>query len=304
MQGKFNGPFRLDLYTIFNTLVIVRNESRWWKRSDGQSYGCNFEKFFTKPAPGMEDATSHYRAIRYPMGPLSVVCRFEADAYDDGAPFDDLTASEASAVSGGLAQRPSFNYHAPIRILQKGHIVPTSQMVELKTKAIKKSETGRNLTGPVMCQDQLWFGRTALLYTGQYESKTGVVSRLKCENAMDRVKTWEKKNQQSLRKLVTLLTQLRTVMQRERRPNRAVVLVREDKGGPVSVRSMESSHKAVGREAFETHWRRGPVQRGGRHQPGSFRGGRGERGNFAPQHGRGYGHVSGGVDLNPPSGGH
>ena len=103
VQGKANGPFRLDLYTIFNTLIIVRNEAKWWKHSNGESYGCNFEAFFTKPATGMEDATSHYRAIRYSMGPLNVVCRFEADAYDDGANSDDLTESEVQAVSGGLA---------------------------------------------------------------------------------------------------------------------------------------------------------------------------------------------------------
>ena len=79
----------------------------------------------------MEDATSHYRAIRYTMGPLNVVCRFEADAYDDGIIPDDLTQTEAAAVrganEGGLAERGKFTYNAPIRVLQKGHIACSLQ---------------------------------------------------------------------------------------------------------------------------------------------------------------------------------
>jgi hypothetical protein len=250
VSGKANGPFRLDLYSIFNTLVIVRNESKWWKYSDGKSYGCNFERFFTKPAEGMEDATSHYRAIRYSMGPLSVVCRFEADAYDDGV-ADELTDVEYAAVSGGLSERPRFSYSAPIHVLQKGHIVPTAQMVELKTQTYNP-ENPRS----VVCQDQLWFGRTKLLYTGPYEPGTGIVSRIKFEDATARVKRWEDTNQQNLRKLVALLDQLKTIIKNERRPNHALVLVREDRGGPLTIRSMESMNRAIGNQAFQKHWKR------------------------------------------------
>jgi hypothetical protein len=276
VSGKANGPFRLDLYSIFNTLVIVRNEGRWWKFSDGKSYGFNFERFFTQPAPGMDDATSHYRAIRYPLGPLNVVVRFEADAFDDGVP-DELTQSEQQAVAGGLAQRPSFKYSAPINVQQRGHVVPTSQMVELKT------QTHRDEYSPVACQDQLWFGRTSLLYTAPYERGTGVVRRIDIEDATKRVKKWEERNQENLRKLAGLLGLLKAIMKKERRPNRAVVLVREDKSGPLTVRSMESMGRAVGREAFMRHWKRENSGRGG-----GFRGGRGN-----PTVSRGHGEFGG-----------
>jgi hypothetical protein len=280
VSGKANGPFRLDLYSIFNTLVIVRNEGRWWKFSDGKSYGFNFERFFTRPAAGMHDATSHYRAIRYPLGPLKVVVRFEADAFDDGVP-DELTESEQQAVAGGLAQRPSFKYSAPIRVLQRGHVVPTAQMVELKTQA------HRDEYSPVACQDQLWFGRTSLLYTAPYERGTGVVRRIDIEDATKRVKKWEDRNQENLRKLAGLLGLLKTIMKKERRPNRAVVLVREDKSGPLTVRSMESMGRAVGREAFMRHWKKDNGVRAG-----GYVGGRGNhavsRGQGEFSRGRGY----------------
>ena len=300
-QGKSNGPFRLNIYLVFNTLVIVRRESRWWKHSDGKSYGFNFEKDFTRTTEGMEDATSHYRAIRYSMGPLNVVCRFEADAYDDGIMPDDLTQSEAEAVSGasggGLTSRPQFKYNAPIRVLQKGHIVPTAQMLELKTQAYHPEGTGL-----VQCQDQLWFGRTSLLFTGPYDKGTGTVNRVKREDATERVKKWEMNQQESLRKLVALLVHLRDVLKRERRHNRALVLVREGKAGPIVLRTMEERSTGVDREMREKFWPlpthgyrgrggggraafngRGPRGRGGKFVPPPAQG----RGDFAPLRGRG-----------------
>jgi hypothetical protein len=281
VQGKANGPFRLDLYTMFSTLIIVRNESKWWKHADGKGYGCNFEKFFTRPAAGMEDATSHYRAIKYPMGPLNVVVRFEADAYDDGVENDDLTQFESTIVSGGLAERPIFRYGAPMRVLQKGHVVPMAQMVELKTKAHYPAK-GRAL---VNCQDQLWFGRTSLLYTGPCHEGTGLINRIKCEDATERVKKWEDSNQESLRKLVSLLAFLRYFMQQQR--THAIVLVREGKTGPLTLRSMETRDLNLGSAEFMNFWRRE-----GQHGPGGgFRGQRGGRGYHTAPRGRGYGHT-------------
>jgi hypothetical protein len=283
VQGKANGPFRLDLYSIYDTLVIVRNESRWWKNmTGGQSHGCNFEAFFTRPAEGMEDATSHYRAIRYPIGPLSVVVRFEADAYDDEIASDDSIPSEDHAVSGGLAERPMFKFSAPVLVKETGTIVPTAQMVELKTKAYREDSYDMSL---VQCQDQLWFGRTSLLYTGRYISGSGIVTRIKLENAKERVTRWEESNQESLQKLVALLSQLKSIMKRERRPNHAVMLVRDDKAGPISVRSLETNNRAIGNEAFRRHWIREPVQLRG-HQVGGYRGGRGA---YHPNQQRGRG---------------
>jgi hypothetical protein len=290
VSGKANGPFRLDLYTIFNTLVIVRNESKWWKYSDGKSYGINFERNFTRPEDGMEDATSHYRAIRFPMGPLSVVVRFEADAYDDGVASDHLTQSEVQAVSGGLAARPVFKFGSPIRVLQKGHIVPTAQMVELKTQSFREEYRA------VACQDQLWFGRTKLLYTGPYGPGDGIVKSVRLEDATARVKRWEENQQENLRKLVGLLDLLRQTLKRNRSPNSGLVLVREEKAGPVTIRSMEANSRAVGRDAFQRHWRRGPhpPQQQPQQQQhfGGYRGQRGGTRGFSTATPRGRGHMN------------
>ncbi|KAF9691360.1 hypothetical protein EKO04_010709 [Ascochyta lentis] len=258
VQGKTVGPFRLDLYMVFGTLVIIRREDGFWRRSDGKNYGFNFEKHFTSPTPDMTDATSHYRAIRYRMGPLNVVCRFEADAYVDTA-ADILSTSEVDAVippvptEPDLMERPRFTYRAPFRVLQKGHLVPASQILELKTQVEKPREDGQSL---VSCQDQLWFGRTTHLYTGRYEAGTGKILQIKHEDATERVRRWEQKNQQELQKLVGLLIMLKGMLMRQQGPLRAAILVREDPRGPITLHEMLDKQNVVQRQFFERHWMR------------------------------------------------
>ena len=163
VAGKKNGPWRLDLHVIQNTLIIIKKDVSFWKRANIDGYGSNFEQAFTTPGEGMEDATSHYRVIRYGMGPLNVVVRFEVDAHYDGC--DELNLYEAQYAKGDLMQMPLFNYRAPIQVVQKGRIVPMSQMAELKTKTYDV-----NRFKGVACLDQLWFGRTTHLFTGLYVS--------------------------------------------------------------------------------------------------------------------------------------
>jgi hypothetical protein len=203
--------------------------------------------------------------------------RFEADAFDDGIDADPRV-SEHATVAGGLASRPYFRHDAPIRVQARGHAVPARQMVELKTQVYRKDS-------PVSCQDQLWFGRTSLLYTGRYSGDTGAVKKVVLEDAMSRVKIWELRMQENLRKLAGLLGLLRAIMKKENRRNRAVVLVREDKAGPLTVRSLETFGRPVAWKAFERHWRKSEVEvqrGGGRGQhtmprvQGAFTGGRGQ----------------------------
>ena len=304
-QSKTVGPFRLDAYLVGPTLILVRRDDSFWKVSDGKSYGFNFESAFTAPAPDMADATSHYRAIRYRMGPLNVVCRFEADAYFDGGDAHDdvLQPAEAAAVVGdtlrqtaaaaaggdadgaaalplptaGLATRPRFAYRAPWRVLQKGHVVPCGQVLELKTQAEKGDKNAL-----VACQDQLWFGRTPHLFTGRYESgytpasasastptpadkqkqkknftEPGTILYIKQESARQRTLRWEQREQASLQRLVTLLLHIRAQLAAQRGPVRAAVLARDDARGPLGVYEMLDKYPAVPYHFFQRFWGQG-----------------------------------------------
>ncbi|KAJ4352044.1 uncharacterized protein N0V89_007390 [Didymosphaeria variabile] len=294
-QGKANGPLRLDVHMVYNTLVLVRKGEKFWKRQIS-GVGNNFEKNFTRPGDDMEDATSHYRAIRYPMGPLEVVVRFEADAYFEEAASDDLDPTEADAVTGALlAERPRYDFRPPVRFFQKGHIVPTAQVAELKTVTHKDEGTSA-----VSCQDQLWFGRTTHLLTGVYkmEDGKGKILRIKYENAKERVDRWEEKNQDALRKLVDLLSRIRTALKQQEGPVRAGLLVRESRDGPLILRTMLRKSHIIGREFFSTHWERKPASAPrGHNMRGRWSADRSHQGRLHPGL-RGYHTPSGGAPGN------
>lgn len=273
VQGKTLGPFRLDLYMVFTTLVIVRREDGFWRRSNGTGYGFNFEKHFTTPTPDMTDATAHYRAIRYQMGPLNVVCRFEADAYVDNTSdilSDLVDAAVVPPVPTGpdLMERPKFTYSAPFKVLPKGHLVPSHQMLELKTQVWKPLEYQPFGSW----QDQLWFGRTKHLFCGRYEAGTGKILYVKEEDTTERVKRWEERNQTDLQKLVALLMTLRATLMKQKGPLRSGILVREDPRGPMALHVMLNKKNVVQRQFFERHWMNHAKPRGGGATPQSMRG--------------------------------
>ena len=297
VQGKSNGPLRLDVYLIYDTLVFVRKGERFWQQQK-MGIGNNFEKMFTEVEDGMEDATGHYRAIKYPMGPLQVIVRFEADAYFDEEASDELAPTEADAVKGALlANRPHFDFRPPVKILQKGSIVPMAQIAELKTVTHKVDGTAS-----VSCQDQLWFGRTSHLFTGIYrmeDNTKGTVLRIRYENAREKVRNWEERNQDSLRKLVDLLIKIRFALKQQNGPVRAGLLLRESRDSPLVLRTMLRKQHIIGRKFFQENWSQSRSfatrnqQHTGRPFQHGMQGHRGQMGgmrsNYGPPHRGGYG---------------
>jgi hypothetical protein len=248
VQGKFTGEIRLDLHIVSNTLVIVCNEPRWWIQSDGRSIMSNFKKVFTLDWPGMDDSTSHYRAIRYSMGSLNIVCRYEADAYDDKVVFNNITRPNPSDVIAGAPYLPGFNPHAPLSKIPMGRSVPTAQLAEI---TIRKTDC---IPRPLRGIEKLWFGRTSLLYTGQEIGESGVVEGVKYENATEMVQKWETENQLNLRKLASLLGQLRFALKKQDTPNRAAVLIRRTPKEPLSMCTMKETKQVLDTEFLERHW--------------------------------------------------
>ena len=249
-QGK-GSHMRLDLHVHCNTLIIVRNKEVWRQYEQG-GYGNSFQETFTTPAEGMEDTTHHYRAIRYPMGPLNVVCRYAADAYDDGMVVDPLAFSNAKAVKGLPSTKPFFWFNRPFVVQRQGHIVPTTQIVELRARVCNNEE---GIIGSPASQERLWFGRTSLSYIAPVSRKTAVVVRVKTDDARDRVMAWEATNQESFRKLVTLLDLLRTAVKSQ--PGLAAVLMREGSGQPLTICSMQDGtiSRQVKDDVAMRHWK-------------------------------------------------
>lgn len=252
--------FRLDLYVVGNTLILVRKETKFWTQvGHAGGYGHRFEEFFTRPVPGLEEATSHYRAIRYPLGPLNIVVRYEADAYYEEPTENDKSSSEERTPKGDQHVKPRFNLRGQPHVIRRGNVIDCHQIAELKSANIKYDAEGRRNGGGRSSQhyDQLWFGRTRHLITGFHdpvEGASGEIISVKHKDMKENLDNWERGNQESLRKLVTLLTQLRDFVKAQPGPIRAAVLVRDETGGPIQIRVMEDKHHILGHQFFTKHW--------------------------------------------------
>ena len=65
INGNDKGEFRIDMQLAGRRTVLF---DRWEKRTrelPGQTYGYNFEKVSTTPAPGCELGTGHHRIVTY-----------------------------------------------------------------------------------------------------------------------------------------------------------------------------------------------------------------------------------------------
>lgn len=232
---------RIDLHMVHNTLFLTRRTSKTYFKANAQGttkVGSNFESAFTTPEVGLEDSSSHHRIVRYPLGDLKCVVRFEADAcyeeketqevMDQGcvnffSPFEEegirakckqLSSTEPEAAAAAAADKSDRT-----SVVLGGRIVPSSTMAELKTFQ------GKKFQGKKFCVDyhlaQLWFGRTSNLLVGTHDN--GRFHKLEAIDVRRELLEWEKTHQEQLRKLAWLISELREIARR--RPGGCCVLV-------------------------------------------------------------------------------
>ncbi|RYO59447.1 hypothetical protein AA0116_g6436 [Alternaria tenuissima] len=260
--GKKLDAFCMGLHMIDKTLVISRKERNAQQMIHGASnagYGHNFEKTFTKPDHGMGNSSSHHRVIRYHIGPLNCVVRFEVDAYYEDPDtahspeptrpskesVDTITAAMAQLDMATLPPTQSKSRKAPVdkstRVVEKGVSVDPSKLAEIKAKKFARLNEAL---------PQLWFGRTPYFMNGNHNK--GEVHSISISHAKSDFPRWEEANQDRLRKMVSLLAELRGAVALVQ--GKAAVLVYDDKGGPLKVYAMKNNQGVLPSGIIAKHW--------------------------------------------------
>ncbi|KAH7159788.1 geranylgeranyl pyrophosphate synthetase [Dactylonectria estremocensis] len=201
--NRSSKSFRLSLLLVHNTLVVERNEKNSTMivtGSNNTGYGHNFERVFTTPVPGLGASTGHHRILQYKLGDLNCVVRFEVDACYPGEPSKPSNNTNPSIIPvlqmQALSLEQGQEIGATAEIQEEPHM-PQSMTAELKTGSQSLDS----------CLPQLWFGRTPWFIRGRHNG--GLFHDVEITNVASQFSDWETKNQDSLRKLVTVLSQLR-----------------------------------------------------------------------------------------------
>ncbi|OCL08668.1 hypothetical protein AOQ84DRAFT_318011 [Glonium stellatum] len=264
-MGKVNQSFRIDLYVVQTTLVMVRHERNTIELVPGSKdsgYGHNFEDAFTTPEPGLEGNRGHHRVVQYLLGDLRCVVQFEVDAwYEAGAGDSGADASTAPAASGVDSLLPSLGQlsvtepstgkrpqraGSDLAVVQCGRTVPSCKLAEVKTN-------GQNIA---RVMQQVWFGRTPYLLGG-VRRKEGVFTGVELTDVGSRFPKWEAENQKSLRKLSRLIAELKAVAMKSK--TGACVVTCDKAVKPARLDIFEPSFKAktrtVPEEFVREFWR-------------------------------------------------
>jgi hypothetical protein len=155
----------------------------------------------------------HNRVIRYVLGGIKIIVRFEVDA----------CIGSASDISRKMSVSNKDQTPTGYTVFTRGYIVEPSRIVEIKTGPV-----GKNL-GISKNIAQLWFSQTPILCAGHY-GRDGVFSEVTKKDLMreGKLARWEEDNRGKLGKLVRVIEMIAEVVRTAPRNKCVLVLPNGD----------------------------------------------------------------------------
>jgi hypothetical protein len=207
VSGKVPKSWRIDVDIVEDTMFLTRWEENQVQIITGardSGYGHEFEKAFLSFDSNLQESSGHHRIIRYSLGGIESLVRFEVDGYvDDGSGIDD----ELNQALSDLHFQNSTNIFvsspaSEVKVIQRGRLVDNKTILELKSRSasLKMQEI----------IPQLWIAQTHHLFVGRH--KEGLVE-VKPErlNMGEHFPAWESRNQTHLSTLVGLITEIKEI---------------------------------------------------------------------------------------------
>jgi hypothetical protein len=170
-------------------------------------YGHAFEDFVTAREPTLEDSMHHERVVRYELGGLECLVRFEADAYLNADGSGGSKEHLAIPSSDPPAPKPSRPAVRPpyklVHVVSRGHDINPDLIAEIKSCSTLKFNINKTLP-------QLWFSQTKHLCVGSH--KEGLVTeKLEMKDMSEELKKWETSNQEHLINMIRVIREIREI---------------------------------------------------------------------------------------------
>ncbi|KZT12263.1 uncharacterized protein LAESUDRAFT_809076 [Laetiporus sulphureus 93-53] len=148
--------FRIDTQLAGTRTVLL---NRWEKRTreagnpQWTTYGFSFERASTNKVKGCERGTGHHRVVKYDFDGLTLVVRFEVDAFIATSPSRGVVSSSsnidslsdmlsglnvATATSDSMVDSTAST--AELDVIRTGSEVPHSSLIEMTTRSRRNAE--------------------------------------------------------------------------------------------------------------------------------------------------------------------
>ena len=184
--------FRINVEVVESTVFLTTwapTKTNFVGKFEG--YGHEFESVSTWKPRYIRGSIIHARSVRYTLGGIRILLRFEVDAC--------MPAKKHR--SGG--EVPPTQAPTGIKVVNEGTLVGPSRIVEIKTGPVAKSlDIAKNMP-------QMWFSQTPILCKGNYEADgTFLPAEERNVEKEGRLAKWEQDNKEKIQKLVCVLEKI------------------------------------------------------------------------------------------------
>jgi hypothetical protein len=206
--------FRFAVEIIGNTVFFIRKENDPREIiPDVRGYGHSFPERNTTWENDVKGSETHQRILRYKLGSLNCMVRFECDGYikDDTIQGNEIDKPSASASDTDLLSAfgtaaitqplsTQFPNTGGVEVEHGGAEIPQHSIFDLKTRSGRyKSDIDMSDIHP-----QLWIKQIPNFIVA-YHDGAGLFRDVQVQDVRNDVKEWEKQNIDAIQRLIVLL---------------------------------------------------------------------------------------------------
>jgi hypothetical protein len=214
-------PFRFLVEVVGETVFLIRRENSPKEViADIRGYGHSFPEANTTWDADLQSSVTHQRIIRYQLGHLNTIIRFEADGYlAEKVPAKKTYAKPAnpeenedllvSALAGNTTGAHTPKNSDSLKVTRGQGSVPQSTVFELKTRSIKKKHHDTTVSEQI---PRLWIRQISFFVLAYHEYGLFRSEEVTVRNIKPDVARWESDNNRDVRKLIGLIKKIANVV--------------------------------------------------------------------------------------------
>ncbi|CAH0051203.1 unnamed protein product [Clonostachys solani] len=206
---KSDRPFRMLVQTVGSTVHLVRRlNSSTETIDDIKGYGHSFPNAYTTWEPEVKQSKSHQRVMRYQLGGLPTLIRYEGDGYIS----DTRRVMAKAKETGGDLWELFDDFHVgsgdkayrrkddELQVEDGGEEVAQETIFDLKTRS-RMSAAGRDTLGEEI--PRLWVRQIEKFILAFHNR--GVFTDIQELDTRKRIDDWENENQEGLKRFMRCL---------------------------------------------------------------------------------------------------
>ncbi|KAI9652700.1 MAG: hypothetical protein M1829_001483 [Trizodia sp. TS-e1964] len=215
-------PFHFLVEVVGETIFLIRRENSPKEViKDLRGFGHSFPEANTTWDTGLQRSDTHQRIIRYQLGHLNTIVRFEGDGYlGEEVSAETTHASPAtredfnedslvSALAGNTISTHTPKNSDNLQIIRGQGCVPLSAVFDVKTRSIKRKLNDATLSEQI---PRLWVRQIPFFILAYHERGLFRSNNVMVHDVKPEIARWESENKENVCKLIALIEKIAKVV--------------------------------------------------------------------------------------------